>query len=79
MTEETIVGVAAAVLDPEPNPKRLMGPKEPFELFDEVLSLTTGSDLDDGEGTDLKGQGLTVLISSTNRKDALQLGTVPWL
>ena len=38
--------VVAVVLDPEPNPKRLMGLKELFEFFDEVLSWGAGSGLD---------------------------------
>ena len=46
MAEEAVVEVVAAVLDPEPNPKRLMGLKEPFEFFDEALSLTAGSGLE---------------------------------
>ena len=34
------------VLDPEPNPKRLAGLKEPFEFLDEAFSLTTGGGFD---------------------------------
>lgn len=41
------------VFDPEPNPKRPAGLKEPFEFFDEALSLRTGS------GLDVEGVGLT--------------------
>ena len=36
------------VFDPEPNPRRFVGFKEPFEFFDEVLSLTAGGSLDEG-------------------------------
>lgn len=39
--EEAAVEVVAEALDPEPNPKRLMGLKEPFESFEEALSLIT--------------------------------------
>lgn len=45
MIEEAVVEVVAVALDPEPNPKRLVGLKEPFESFEEVLSLVTGGGL----------------------------------
>jgi hypothetical protein len=38
VTEEEVVEVVAVVLDPEPNPKRLVGLKEPFESFEEVFA-----------------------------------------
>jgi len=47
------------VLDPEQNPKRLMGLKEPFEFFDEVLSWTAGG------GLDVEATGLTALEEAT--------------
>ena len=40
MTEEAVVEVVAVDLEPEPNPKRLVGLKELLEPFEEVLSLT---------------------------------------
>lgn len=42
VTEEAVVEVVAVALEPEPNPKRLVvGLKELFEPFEEVLSLGT--------------------------------------
>lgn len=47
------------VLDPEPNPKRLMGLKELFEFFDEVLSWGAGT------GLDVEATGLTTFEEGT--------------
>lgn len=43
--EEAVVEVVAVALDPEPNPNRLAGLKEPLEPFEEVLSLATAGGL----------------------------------
>jgi hypothetical protein len=47
VAEETVVEAVEVVFDPEPNPKRFVGLKEPFEFFDELFSLTTGGGLDE--------------------------------
>ena len=57
--EEAVVDVVAVAFDPEPNPKRPVGLKEPFEFFEEALSLVTGAGLD-VEVTGLTATGIWV-------------------
>ena len=47
------------VLNPEPNPKRPVGLKEPFEFFDEAPPLTAGG------GLDVEATGLTTFEEAT--------------
>lgn len=61
----------AVVFDPEPNPKRLVGLKEPPEFLDEALSLTTEGCL--GVGT----TGLTAFEEATGILVAFGGSAVP--